>query len=117
MNHINNIADMTDAILQLVSSEGYLPMNLSDMMQVMTLEPGDFGLLSDAVDLLSGAGELVTTKHGKIASAASVGRITGTYRATSHNYGFFSPDNGGEDMFIAVENSLGAMNGDRVQAR
>ena len=117
MNHINNIADMTDAILQLVSSEGYLPMNLADMMQVMTLEPGDFGLLSDAVDLLCGAGELVTTKHGKIASAASVGRITGTYRATSHNYGFFSPDNGGEDMFIAAENSLGAMNGDRVQAR
>ena len=50
MNHINNIADMTEAILRLVSSEGYLPMNLADMMQVMTLEPGDFGLLSDAVD-------------------------------------------------------------------
>lgn len=56
MNHINNIADMTEAILRLVSSEGYLPMDLADMMQVMTLEPDDFGLLSEAVDLLCGCG-------------------------------------------------------------
>ena len=43
--------------------------------------------------------------------------MTGTYRATSHAYGFFTPDGGGEDCFVPPRQNGGAWDGDTVTAQ
>jgi len=41
---------------------------------------------------------------------------TGIYRCTSREFGFLSPEDGGEDIYIEAGSTLGALNGDVVQA-
>ncbi|MBD3334698.1 MAG: hypothetical protein GF355_04200, partial [Candidatus Eisenbacteria bacterium] len=41
--------------------------------------------------------------------------LTGILRGTRHEFGFFRPDEGGEDIYIARENLGGAVHGDRVK--
>ncbi len=41
---------------------------------------------------------------------------TGIYRGTSREFGFLSPEDGGEDIYIEAGSTLGALNGDVVQA-
>ena len=43
--------------------------------------------------------------------------MTGTYRATAHAYGFFTPDGGGEDCFVPPRQNGGAWDGDAVTAQ
>ena len=39
----------------------------------------------------------------------------GTLRGTRHDFAFFRPDGGGDDIFVAPENKGGALHGDRVE--
>ncbi len=47
----------------------------------------------------------------------SKGELTGIYQASGRGYGFFIPDDGGEDWFVPPHRSGGAWDGDRVKLR
>ncbi|MBQ8508773.1 MAG: ribonuclease R [Clostridia bacterium] len=122
MNHIDTLAGMTEAVSALVKSEGYVPMDMRDMTAVLTLEPDQYDLFAQAVEGLIQSGELTETKRGKLMGVEGSDRVNGVYHATSRGFGFVTPDSRTPgktepDFFISRDNSLGAMNGDRVQVR
>lgn len=121
MNHVNNHAEMAGMILNLVGSEGYVPLDLHDMSAVLTLEPDQYDLLCETVDLLEKSGKLTHTKRGRFIKIEGSDRINGIFRASSRGFGFVTPDSKiGQrdgDIYISKENSLEAMNGDRVQIK
>ena len=106
---------MRETVLDLISGEFYVPMDMRDMTDVLTLEPGDYDLFAAAVERLEREGELAFTKKGKIVRAEGSGLVNCVYRATTRGFGFAST--GKEDIYIPPEYSQGAMNGDRVQVR
>lgn len=107
---------MSQAILELIKSDLYVPMDMRDMTDVLTLEPGDYDLFAEAIDHLEHIGELTFTKKGNIVKTEGSGRINCIYRATTRGFGFAVPENG-EEIYIPTEYTLGAMNGDRVQVK
>ena len=121
MNHTTNLADMTEQILRLLDSEGYVPMDMRDMTAVLTLEPDQYDLFAEAVDTLERAGELTRTKRGRLMRVDGSDRMNGIYHATTRGFGFVTPESKPgqhtDDIFIARDNSMGAMNGDRVQIK
>ena len=116
MTDRHTLEEMCDTIRELISSEGYVPMDMRDMTDVLTLEPGDYDLFAESIEYLERAGELAFTKKGRIMRVEGSGLINCIYRATTRGFGFASTENGGE-IYIPPEYSLGAMNGDRVQVR
>ena len=46
----------------------------------------------------------------------SPGELGGIYQATGRGYGFFTPEEGGEDFFVPPGAQGGAWHGDRVKA-
>ncbi|MCI8388845.1 MAG: ribonuclease R [Clostridiales bacterium] len=121
MNHINNLADMSQCVLELVGSDGYVPMDMRDMTAVLTLEVEQYDLFAEAVETLKRAGEITETKRGRIIKVEGSDRVNGKYRATTRGFGFVTPDSHDgktqPDIYIPRERSLGAMNGDRVQVK
>jgi ribonuclease R len=121
MNQMSNLADMAELILSLIKSDGYVPMDMRDMGEVLNLEPEKFDLFAEAIETLEKTGVITHTKRGKIIKIEDSNRINGIFHATSRGFGFVTPDNKAgqseNEIFIAKENSLGAMNGDRVQVR
>ena len=74
------------------------------------------------LDAMLDAKELGLSGKGNIVGAASLGYITGIFRANAKGFGFLSPDEiyqrtYPEDLFIPADATGGAMNGDRVTVR
>ena len=83
---------MRETVLDLISGEFYVPMDMRDMTDVLTLEPGDYDLFAAVIEELEREGELAFTKKGKIARAENSGLITCVYRATTRGFGFASTE-------------------------
>lgn len=112
---------MTEAVMSLTSSDGYVPMDADDIAIVLSVPEEESGLLEQALDTLISSGILARTKRGKLAAAAETGLISGTFRATTRGFGFVTPDpvsgKSAPDLYVTRENSLGALNGDHVQVK
>ena len=64
---------MTEAVMSLTSSDGYVPMDADDIAIVLSVPEEESGLLEQALDTLISSGILARTKRGKIAAAAETG--------------------------------------------
>ncbi len=117
-----------DKILEIISSPSYLPLETDELYDELyrtlthSSSPSeDYEDYLDALDDLEDAGALVTTKRGKIVAAESSGLIKGTFRATQRGFGFVIPDpeyarRFSGDIFVAAEDTIAALNDDRVMA-
>lgn len=70
--------------------------------------------LDSALATLVEQGSLMRARNSRYAHPAYFGCCIGIYCATEHNFGFVTPDDGGDDIFIPPHREGGAWHGDRV---
>ena len=66
------------------------------------------------LNALEREGEILLSKKGGITSVAGAGLVRGKIVSASRHFVFMHPDDGGEDVYISMENNIGALPGDRV---
>lgn len=109
---MDNLSSMCDLILENIKSDIYVPMDMRELTDFLQIEQGQYDLFSEAIDTLMSSGEICFTKKGKIISSVASGYIIGTFRQSSKSFGFVLNEKG--DIYIKKENTIGAINGDKV---
>lgn len=94
-------------------------MSLAKLAEAMGYGPSDYSQFQDAVNALRNQGQIALDSSRNITLPAMSNRIIGTFRANERGFGFILPlePNAHGDLFVAPDDTAGAMNGDTVAAR
>ena len=106
-------------ILRVLCRRDYKPMSLAKLAEAMGYGPSDYSQFQDAVNALRNQGQIALDSSRNITLPAMSNRIIGTFRANERGFGFILPlePNAHGDLFVAPDDTAGAMNGDTVAAR
>ncbi len=99
-------------VLSFINSPEYSPMTKENISIIMQVPKEDFSLLISVLDELEDEGFVIKGKKNRYFSAKTLGFISGVFRATTKGFGFVN--DGGKDILIPYEYTLGALDGDRV---
>ncbi|HEY6873428.1 MAG TPA: ribonuclease R [Geobacteraceae bacterium] len=88
-----------------------------DLMRLFGVGKAGRLQLKTLVDELVDEGTLVKFKGNRYGKAAGVSRLAGRLSTHRDGYGFVTPDEGGEDIFIPARYLRENMHGDRVEVR
>ena len=102
-------------ILEVVSAATE-PLPFREIMGAFGVSKGERHRLKSLVDELVDRGDLVKLKGNRYAPVATLAAVTGRISLHRDGYGFLSPDDGGEDLYIPSRCLRGSMTGDRVEA-
>ena len=101
-------------ILDFMSDDLYVPMKIKEIAVVLQIPGEQREELRNVLDTLVGEGKINLSKRGKY-SRGHTERLQGTFQANARGFGFVTPKEGGEDVFIPEENLNGAFQGDEVE--
>ncbi|MGI6020301.1 MAG: ribonuclease R [Lachnospiraceae bacterium] len=110
-------------IIELMSSDLYVPMKAKQLAALLNLDKDKRGLLQKVLDNLIDEGKIAFNKKGEYRIRKNKERllnnsITGVFMANPKGFGFVRPENGtDEDIFILGDDINGAMDGDIVKVR
>ncbi|MCE5236844.1 MAG: ribonuclease R, partial [Eubacteriales bacterium] len=90
------------------------PASLEELQNLLGVEEEE---LKDAAEALAERGEALLTRKGKLALPEQLGLIYGRVQGNARGFGFFIPQNGGDDLYLGAEAMNGAMHNDKVWAR
>lgn len=93
----------------------YVPMRRREIASVLQVPQTARQELEQVLETLLQEGSVVMDTRGRY-HVEKAELKTGIYRGTSRDFGFLSPEDGGEDVYIEAGSTLGALNGDVVQA-
>lgn len=93
----------------------YVPMRRREIAAVLQVPQAARQELEQVLETLLQEGSVVMDTRGRY-HVEKAELKTGIYRGTSREFGFLSPEDGGEDIYIEAGSTLGALNGDVVQA-
>lgn len=93
----------------------YVPMRRREIASVLQVPQTARQELEQVLETLLQEGSVVMDTRGRY-HVEKAELKTGIYRGTSREFGFLSPEDGGEDIYIEAGSTLGALNGDVVQA-
>lgn len=102
-------------ILELVAASRE-PLPFREIMGAFGVSKADRHRLKLLVDDLVDRGDLVKLKGNRYAPVTRMAAVTGRLSLHRDGYGFLSPDDGGEDLYIPARHLRGSMTGDRVEA-
>lgn len=99
-------------VLSFINSAEYSPMTIENISIIMQVPKEDLPLLSSVLNELEVEGFVIKGKKNRYFSTKTLGFISGVFRATTKGFGFVS--DGGKDVLIPYEYTLGALDGDKV---
>lgn len=103
-----------ERILAYIKSDGYIPMKRKDLRVMMDVPVEDRPVFEELLQQLIDEGHLFETRKGKLASPKDLQMATGSFIGHARGFGFVTPDEGGEDVFIPASETMGAMQKDKV---
>lgn len=101
-------------ILELMENPLYVPMKEKELAVLLQVAPADRQTLKEVLSELVRDGEIILSKRGKYRKNEEV-LITGTFISHPKGFGFVTPEDGSEDIFIPKENTMNAFYHDLVQ--
>ena len=101
-------------ILDFMSDDLYVPMKIKEMAVVLQIQGEQRDELRKVLDALVEEGKITLSKRGKY-SRGHAARLKGAFQANARGFGFVTPEEGGDDVFIPEENLNGAFQGDEVE--
>ena len=101
-------------ILDFMSDDLYVPMKIKEMAVVLQIQGEQRDELRKVLDALVEEGKIILSKRGKY-SRGHAARLKGAFQANARGFGFVTPEEGGDDVFIPEENLNGAFQGDEVE--
>jgi ribonuclease R len=106
-----------DAVLRFFQESPETSHEFRDVMRLLGVGKGSRLQLKTLVDELVDEGKLMKSKGNRYGKAVETGLITGKLSAHRDGYGFVTPEEGGEDIFIPARYLRENMHGDRVEVR
>ena len=114
-----DISENARFILETVTRPGYKALNAPDLYEALCREAEmTLDAFAEALNELEDNAMIVYLKKGRIAPPEGNGFVTGVFRSHAKGFGFVVPDDDDRkrmgDLYIAPENTMGALNGDTV---
>lgn len=101
-------------ILDFIGDDLYVPMKIREISAVLQIPREQRDELKEVLDALVEEGKITISKRGKYAKGHAV-RQKGIFQANMRGFGFVTPEDENEDVFIPEENICGAFQGDEVE--
>ncbi|MDD6036991.1 MAG: ribonuclease R [Lachnospiraceae bacterium] len=104
-----------EQILKFMKEPGYVPMRKRDIASIFRVPAEAREELAYVLELLLQDGSITMDTRGRY-HVEDVTVLQGEYRGTTRDFGFMSPEDNSPDVYIEAGSTLGALNGDIVQA-
>ncbi|WP_304509250.1 ribonuclease R [Anaerotignum sp.] len=114
MEQNNTLEERKKKILGYIESENYISMKRKEVRQMLSVPDSDREIFEGLVLELVNEGKVVETKKGKLVAPKTLNMFTGVFTAHAKGFGFVTPAEGGQDIFISANETGGAMQKDRV---
>lgn len=101
-------------IWDFINDDLYVPMKIKEMAAVLQIPREQRDELKEVLDVLVAEGKIALSKRGKY-SVGHAEHLKGIFQANARGFGFVTPEEGGDDVFIPEENLCGAFQGDKVE--
>lgn len=101
-------------IYDFIRDDYYVPMKIKEIAVLLQIPGEQREELRSVLDALVAEGKISISKRGKY-SCGSGQRFQGIFQANARGFGFVTPADGSEDIFISEENINGAFQGDEVE--
>lgn len=101
-------------IYDFICDDLYVPMKLKEIAIILQVSREQREELKEVLDALEAEGKIFVSKKGKYAKGQAK-HLIGMFQANARGFGFVVRDGEEEDVYIAEENTGGALHGDQVE--